>query len=97
MILILAIEANALKKLQEASHSEDRYLVTKLLYFEQNGPSKDKVARHLVYIEDLTDYICHIHRQRDIHESDTILKLGIDTGGSVIKGTLIYFSSNIAQ
>lgn len=77
------IEANAMKKIVDKTHSEDSFFCLKTLNFQ------DKCGKPLLktipIVKDIETYLHHICTMRGLDPFDIQIKIGIDFGGESLK------------
>ena len=81
----LGMESNIIKKLKASTKSLDDFFETKFLEFESSRTGT-KEMKPLIVVKDLTSFLCHVHDQRNLDFSQSILKIGIDSGANSFKG-----------
>ena len=91
------VESNAFEKIFEKSHRLEKFYTTETLEFENivkigNKKVKQSVMKDLVFVNDPSELIFHVCKERNMTVQDTIVRLGIDGGQSSLKVVINIFN-----
>lgn len=87
-----SIEPNAMKELRRQSFQEEHFFESQSFIFHDFKGAE--IHQDVVVVKDLMEYLDHVHDKRGLSIHETVIKIGLDSGGGSLKVCLSILPSS---